>query len=299
MDLRYKIMIRTNWKWNRIVAALCTIMINASCIPDPLDVENVPTVQPMIVVSSQIMSDTLIVVGLTRTIGALDASTESDPYQLIDQIAIKDATVTITINGHDYTLPHNENGSYEGYFIPLQIGDTCHLKVMSPSMGEVTAITTVREAVKFDTVAADLYIHHDYMQYAQIKYGLQDPEPTNYYMLSVTSAEKDIAVRNALNPQSYIKLIEDASFNGTYFSEEVISAPQRFDGGDSIAVSLTNISREYYEFLKLRIANRVGLVEYLSEPITYPTNVIGGRGYFNLNFPDIRFFVLPEKKEEG
>ena len=287
--------------WRKIVvgSSLVSMIIMAtSCIPEPLDVDNIPSVKPMIVVSSQIMSDTLVVVGLTRTIGALDASAESDPYALIDEIAIKDATVTLTVNGQVYTLPHNQNGSYEGYYIPLHVGDTCDLRVTSPSMGEVTASTTVREAVMFDTVNAELYVHKDYMQYAKVSYGLDDPVASNYYMLSVTSAEKDIAVKNALNPQSYIKLIEDAPFNGNYFSEVVISAPQRFDGGDSIAISLTNVSKEYYEFLKLRIANRVGLVEYLSEPITYPTNVVGGRGYFNLNFPDIRFFELPAKKEE-
>src|SRR5688572_8487797 len=95
------------------------VMCCASCIPDPLEVDEVPAVQPEIVVSSQIISDTLVVVGLTKTIGALDASSESDPYQLKEDVAIIDATVTLTVHDKTYTLPHLQDGAYEGYFIPL------------------------------------------------------------------------------------------------------------------------------------------------------------------------------------
>jgi hypothetical protein len=286
-----------NWSWLHagrysICFAFIAIMF-AACIPDPLEVKNVPSVQPQIVVSSQIISDTLLVVGLTRTIGALDASSDSDPYELKEDVAIVDATVTLTVNNKTYTLPHLQDGAYQGYFIPLAVGDKCNLKVVSPSMGEVTASTIVQEPVFFDTVRAEVFVEKDYMSYAKVIYGLNDPPSTNYYMLNVNNAKRDVMMQNAMNPEAYIKLIEDNNFNGSYFSEIVSSAPQRFLSGDSVAVSLTNISPDYYEFLKLRISNRLGLVEYLSEPINYPTNVVGGRGYFNLHMPDVKILVLP------
>ena len=34
------------------------------------------------------------------------------------------------------------------------------------------------------------------------------------------------------------------------------------------------------------------LVEFLGEPINYPSNVKGGKGFFNLYIPDFRIFVL-------
>jgi hypothetical protein len=275
------------------ICSLLIVLLCTSCIPDPLEVKEVPGVQPEIVVSSQIISDTLVVVGLTKTIGALDASSDSDPYQLKEDIAIKDATVTLTVNGKTYHLPHLQDGAYQGYYIPLAPGDKCDLKVVSPSMGEVTASTIVQAPVFFDTVRAEVMAAEDYMTYANVTYALQDPPSTNYYMLNVNNAKREVMMQNALNPQAYIKLVEDNNFNGNYFSEVVSSAPQRFDSGDSVAVSLTNISADYFEFLKLRISNRLGLVEYLSEPINYPTNVVGGKGYFNLHMPDVKIMVLP------
>jgi hypothetical protein len=265
----------------------------ACCIPDPLEVKDVPAVEPEIVVSSQIISDTLVVVGLTKTIGALDASSDSDPYQLREVVAIKDATVTLTVNNKTYTLPHLQDGAYQGHFIPLSVGDKCDLKVVSPSMGEVSASTIVQEPVFFDTVRAEVFVEKDYMSYAKVTYALNDPPTPNYYMLNVNNAKRDVMMQNAMNPAAYIKLVEDNNFNGNFFSEIISSAPQRFTSGDSVAVSLTNISPDYYEFLKLRISNRLGLVEYLSEPINYPTNVVGGRGYFNLHMPDVKIMVLP------
>ena len=68
--------------------------------------------------------------------------------------------------------------------------------------------------------------------------------------------------------------------------------PREFSEGDTIAVYLSNINKDYYDFIQLRLDNRFSLVEFISEPLNYPTNVQGGRGYFNLYVPDIRFLIL-------
>ena len=87
-------------------------------------------------------------------------------------------------------------------------------------------------------------------------------------------------------------MIEDDDFNGETHQETFRVFPRDFIPGDTIAVSLSNISKEYYDFMKLRIDNRYSFVEYLSEPVNYPTNVEGGKGFFNLYVPDVEFFVL-------
>jgi hypothetical protein len=44
--------------------------------------------------------------------------------------------------------------------------------------------------------------------------------------------------------------------------------------------------------MKLRIDNRFSFVEFTSEPVNYPSDVAGGKGYFNVYVPDVRFFVF-------
>src|SRR3990170_7404578 len=76
--------------------SLALIIIMWGCLPEPLDVQGIPVVKPQIVVSTQIIPDQSVVVLLTKTFGALDASDDSDLEELLKQIAVDDASVTIT-----------------------------------------------------------------------------------------------------------------------------------------------------------------------------------------------------------
>src|SRR5688572_26179878 len=82
--------------WRGCILLLLISYILTSCLPDPLEVHNIPAVKPQIVVSSQIISDQALVILLTKTVGALEASDDSDPEELIAQIAVNDAVATIT-----------------------------------------------------------------------------------------------------------------------------------------------------------------------------------------------------------
>ena len=96
-----------------------------------------------------------------------------------------------------------------------------------------------------------------------------------------------------LNPDVYTRLVSDDDFNGNEtISETFNTVWQDYEKGDTVMVSIANISKEYSDFIQQRLDNRVGLIEFASEPINYPSNVVGGRGFFNIYTPDIRFFVL-------
>ena len=270
------------------------ILVCYSCIPDPLEVENIPKVKPKIVVSSQIIPDQSILILLTKTIGALEASDDSDPQDLIAQIAVNDAVVTISGPSGIDSLIFLENGLYGGVFIPFQDGDTYTLKVASALLGTVTASAIVQPQVTFDDIEAALYYNGFNDTLAQITYSLKDPEQKNWYMLNVQEVEQEDVFQNVINPRAFTKLLEDDGFNGLQFDDQFRVFPRDYKPGDTIAVSLSNISKEYYHFMKLRIDNRFSLVEFLGEPVNYPTNVEGGKGFFNLYIPDVRFFVLEE-----
>jgi hypothetical protein len=275
---------------------LCNILLVltllSSCIPDPLEVQNIPSVKPQIVVSSQIIPDQSLAILLTRTLGALDAGNDSDPEDLISQIAVNDATVTVTGPARTDTLVFLENGLYGGIVIPFQEGQAYTLKVKSETLGTVKATTVVKPQVRFQDIEAVLYYNGFNDTLAQITYTLKDPYPANWYMINVQEVERTDAVENIINPRAFTKLLEDGMFNGAQYGEEFRVFPRDYKTGDTIAVSLSNISEEYFRFMKLRIDNRFSLVEFLGEPINYPSNVEGGKGFFNLYVPDIRFFVL-------
>jgi hypothetical protein len=265
-----------------------------SCLPDPLEVKNIPTVKPEIVVSSQIIPGQGLLVLLTKTIGALDASNESDPQELISQIAVDDAEVVVEGRDGTYLLDSLGDGLYGGVAIPFVAGEQYTITIKSVSLGEVQATTTVLPQIQFESVDAILYYNNFNDTLAQVSYSLNDPSSPNYYMINVQEVEREDFIENLINPRAFTALVDDKAFNGGTYKETFRVFPRDYQPGDTIAVSLSNISDEYYQFIKLRLDNRFSFVEFLGEPTNYPSNVIGGRGFFNLYLPDVRFFVLEE-----
>lgn len=274
-----------------IVLVMITVLIS-SCMPDPLELDNLKSAKPKIVVSSLILPDRSVAVLLTKSIGALEASEKSDPQTLIAQIAINDAEVTITANDSIYVLKLSQNGVYQGFDIPIVVGRECHLKVVSKSFGEVSATAVVQAPIYFDTIKAEVYFNGFNDYWAQVTYAIKDPPSSNYYILSVQEAERQNIIENILKPDAYTRILEDRTFNGQEFSEMFRAMHRNFNPGDSIAVSLANVSVDYFNYVKLRMENQLELVEVFGEPIHYPTNIRGGSGFFNLHLTDIREMVL-------
>lgn len=276
----------------RVSVASLAMVLTISCIPDPLEVDHLKFPATSIVVSSLILPDNSVAVLLTRSIGALEASEESDPRDLISEIAINDATVTISVNDSVYALTLLQDGVYQGIGIPLKPGRECHLKVVSKSRGTVTASTVVQAPIYFDSVRAEPYINEYNDYWAQVTYTIKDPPSPNYYLLNVQKAKRKDRAENILKPEAYTRQVEDKTFDEQEFSEMFRAMHKNLYPGDSIEVSLSNVSLDYFNYVTLRLENHLELVEVFSEPIYYPTNVRGGRGFFTLHLTDVRVIVL-------
>lgn len=264
----------------------------SGCLPDPLEVDSVPGAPPQLVVSTQIIPDQSLIVLVTRTFGALEASDDSDPEALLDHIAVDDALVILQGPNRTDTLQSLGKGAYGGITIPFVAGQVYRLDINSAALGQVHATTDVKRSVAFEHVEAELFYNGYGDTLAQITYTFADQEEKNWYMINVQEVEREDAIDNLLNPRAFTMLLNDDDFNGESYSERFRVFPRDYHPGDTVAVSLSNISEDYYQFMKLRIDNRLSLVEFVSEPVNYPSNVIGGRGYFNLYVPDVRFFVF-------
>lgn len=283
--------LRRNRCYGLVIAMTLTSLL-MSCIPEPLEVDDLEFPKTQIVVSSLILPDNSVAVLLTRSIGALEASKESDPRDLISEIAINDAEVTIAVNDSVYPLTLLQDGVYQALRIPLVPGRECHLKVVSRSLGIVTASTIVQAPIYFDTVLVEPYRNENDEYWAQVSYTIKDPPSPNYYLLNVQTARRQDMIDNILKPEAYTRQVDDKTFDDQEYSEMFRAMHKNFLPGDSLEISLSNVSVDYFNYVRLRLENQLELVEVFSEPIYYPTNIRGGRGFFTLHLTDVRVIVL-------
>ncbi len=279
-------------KMAKIIVAMVMIALALSaCLPEPLPVGELPKLETKIVVSSQIVPEQGLVVLITKSIGALDAGRDSDAEALLAQIIINDAKVTLHYNEQIDTLINLGNGLYGGVTSDLATGATYTLHVVTDSLGEVSATSQVKQQIKFQSANASVY-SNGYDSLASIDYSLNDPAGKNYYMVNVQRFSRTQTISSLLSPRVFTRLTADTDFDGRYFQEEFKVFFQDYSVGDTVAVFLSNIDKEYYDFLELRNDNRYNIADFASEPTNYPTNVDGGYGFFNLHVPDVRLFVL-------
>lgn len=279
-------------RYRLFIAGAVAAVLFARCMPDPLEIERIDPPRVEMVVSSQIVPGEGLLVMVTRTVGALEASDDSDPFELLGAIAVNDAIVTLEGPRRIDTLRFRGTGVYSLADRVFEPGEKYHLIVRSTALGTVSATTEVRAKASFKHIEAELYYNGLGDTLAQITYTLVDPEEKNWYMLNVQEVERDDVVANMVNPRTFTRLISDDGFNGQSYGERFRIFPRGYKPGDSIAVTLANISEEYYHFMKLRQDNRFSFLEFVSEPVDYPSNVTGGRGFFNLYTPEVKIFVF-------
>jgi len=260
------------------------------CIPDPLEVDNIPTLPSKLVISSQAVPGQGLGVMVSRSIGALEAGWGSDPQPLLEDIAVEDALVILEYDGQLDTLVHQAYGVYYGgeEVVP---GKTYLLRVSSPTLGEVHAEAVAPQVVPFASVSAELY-KTGFDSLASVTYSLIDPPEKNWYMINVQKISTTTEVERYLNPRVFTRLVRDDDFNGKQFSETFDVIFHNYSEDDSVLVMMSNISEAYFHFLSMRNDSRYSLAGFASEPLNLPTNVQGGYGYFNLHIPDVRVFIL-------
>src|SRR5690606_31705599 len=163
--------------------------------------------QTSIVVSSLILPDSSVCVLLTKSIGALDANSETDPHALIASIAINDALVNITSDGHSYPMTLLQDGVYQVVDMPLIPGQEYHLRVRSEAYGEVTASAVVQTPVFFEHVKTRFTgTPPDHI--VRVAYTITDPPGANYYVLNVQEARRRNVVEDILKVDAYAVIVE-------------------------------------------------------------------------------------------
>lgn len=272
-----------------------------SCMPKPIDIK-IDTPKPKLVVASQIVPGSIMVVALTRSFSALSQTAHADSgNNYMDSIVTKNAFVTVTHNGKTDTLLMVVPGIYASLNTLQENYGTYTLYAKDTEQNlEAKATTTLLPAVKFDTIipkvdktAKDTVV--------SVEYTFTDlPGVDNYYVVSYflkrSGGSSSIDINNYFNRGSNQLNAMDI-FSDKTFDKPKFTFNRKFEGikaTDTVALVLANISKGYYEFLTAYQRAGGWFNQLSGEPINYPTNVEGGFGYFNTYYPDYRIYYLKD-----
>lgn len=267
-----------------------------SCNPEPIDIE-IPQADPKLVVHSQALPDQALIITLSKSFSALSSpnednidTTKQDSINnaFLNQFLVDDAI--ITIQGPDYndTLIRLTKGVFTAPFFPFTVGNTYELNAQDLIDDfSVSSFATTLPIVGFDTISASRGTGEDSLEIT-LNYKVNDPEEENYYLVNVYTDSIPQSNFFSFNGSAENSSI---SFSDREFPEGQVEREDHFDvsNTDTLIVSLTNISKDYFDFLEAR--KRSGN-SFLSEPIEFPSNVENGLGYFNLHAPSIHVVTI-------
>lgn len=272
----------------------------ASCLPPSIDIDVTPA-PPKLCIASLVLGNNGIVVGLTRSYSPLEKNPDADSLSddLIEQILVTGATVTVSYGAQTDTLYEVTPGVYSNLFTTITEGETYTLRAYDPQMNlNCQAVTVMRPDIELDTVWPSIVRNSpDTMVY--FHYRLYDNTATeNYYVVNFikkVQGDSTFDINNVFAAGSNevlteFELLDDQAFQNGVLEKDVhvFSAEQH----DTIAVSVSEISKGYYEFLSAMKRSSSIFNQLTGEPITYPSNVEGGHGYFTMHRTNTDLFDL-------
>jgi len=157
----------------------------------------------------------------------------------------------------------------------------------------------MRKIVMFDEILPVIE-RTDQDTLVTLDFKIVDEAGDNWYMINIYAQGE--VMPGGLDINSFFQssgnvlrkteLLSDLTFENNVF-EGNIELPD-VNPQDSIVVTLSNINEKYFEYLQIRQNSTNFFTEITKEPVSLPTNIEGGLGFFNTHFPDPRFFDLKE-----
>lgn len=262
------------------------LVILSACLPDPLPVDNVPIPENTVVIGSQNLPEQFLAIAITKNFNALDGGREDDYEVLIRSLLIDSLDISIEVMNESYDLINVDSGLYVGTDVPELPGEIYTLSFENPfNERPVEASAELMPYVGFDSL--EVFIERsEFDTIVNVSLRLQDPPGPNWYMSNVQLINEDFS----FNVNPFTELFTDEGFDGELLNYDYRVFFRDYAPGDTVLVTLANISQDYYDFLDLR-GTRRPFVGSLGEPINYPANVDNGLGYFHMHIPDARVFL--------
>lgn len=286
-----------------IFVFLSFALLMSACVlnPKPLDVDIPAGEQEPVIASYSLPPQELLVV-FSRTFSALLAEGDSlnieDP-NIANLILVDSGLVTLSYAGRTDQLTRLFPGIYASVNAEQIDNERYTLYAKDYKTGrEVTAETVLLPAVPLDTTIAmtsvGLFSDTTYTFEARFR----DPAGvTNYYLLTYTALNDFQSGQGGLNNNLF-------NFNGAKFSvfsdqntgdgNPIKIVPEDYSGlrNDTLVVGLSNITQEYYDYLSAYKRSGGLFTQLVGEPVTLPSNVKGGYGYFAMIRPKLKVVIM-------
>jgi hypothetical protein len=268
------------------------------CLPEPIPIE-LDQLEPAPVVWSQVLPGDGLLIYFARSFGALELNESSggelDTQALLSQVLVQDGIVTLEYDQQVDTLLKVADGVFTSFTTPLIENEEYYLRVEDYSNGDVaTSTATLLPFVDIYDLTTETINQDDSSKTVRVHYKFEDLPGASWYQINYYSRFSnpvDIQDPTELAGVSLTQILSDQTFEST--SHEG-SFQLDWLTQDTVFVSINAISQDYYEYLALRERGGSFFTQVVQEPINYPSNVIGGYGFFNLAIPDFDFVVIED-----
>ncbi|MEM7374422.1 MAG: DUF4249 family protein [Bacteroidota bacterium] len=286
--------IAPNYLGGLFLISIC--LLASACLPEDLLIDVAPA-QPQLVIASQTLPGDILLVFVSRSFSALEGNEDSLSTAFAEGILVDSALVSISINGMIDTLTSLEDvpGVFVSQFnLPIDEGEI-RLDVFDSLTGQSVHASTFAlpqispDTVRFleDITQADTshWIHYAFRDSQEIDnwYVINVFDPVVY---AASFQENPLGLVGGDEWVFYEELISDQILTGEKVENTVMLDSRVLS--DTVAFFMANVSEGYFRFLDARQRSNGLIASATSEPINFPSNVVGGLGYFAVQRPSIR-----------
>lgn len=280
---------------------VCSLFVACNFSPTPIPIE-VEEPEQKLVISSFALPPQELIVTVSRTFSALVPKADSldlDDPDILARVLVDSAEVMLSYAGHTVELFKIAPGIYGSIEVEQIPGATYLLTVKDFDTGLMTSAKTVLlPEIYLDTlypISRILPSLDDTLN--TFKYDFLDPAGVENYFL-VTYTKSNNLFRDILLPGQTLFNTSRSSFN--VFSDKNTGDGQKiayqpdplFEVGDTVLVGISNIPKNYYEFVSAYKKSGNLFSQLISEPINLPSNVENGYGYFSMVNPKFKTVVI-------
>lgn len=264
----------------------------ASCQPEPLPI-TLPQKESQLVIFSQIFPGEAMLIGVTRSFGALTRTDTGNASGVFNSMVVERARVVLNYNGQSDTLQKLAPGFYGGIAAPSSPGTQFYLEVYDSATGQsVSSVTTYTPQASFDSLTFETKVR-PFDTLTTMTMVFDDLPGSQYYMINAFKGNSIVLQNPNVNSlfqgagNEVTEPLADATFSQT--RQRISVNLPGIRKGDTCVVSLTTITKEYYTYLVQRQrSSRNGLGTVLGEPVNYTTNIQRGLGFFTAHIPFFR-----------